>query len=85
MIGNEIFIDANVSFGIQPLPQNNCGRTFFVPTAEFHFFFFFKMHSFAEMKTFVLPQPTRCKSDQTSIDIKRELFIGCNLSFICIH
>lgn len=54
MIGDEIFIDANVSFGIQPLPQNNCGRTFFF---QLQFFFLNHMHSF-ETKTFVLPRST---------------------------
>ena len=37
IIANEIFIDANVSFGIQPLPQNNCGRTFLFQVQSFLF------------------------------------------------
>ena len=37
MIANEIFIDANVSFGILPLPQNNSGRTFLFQVQSFLF------------------------------------------------
>lgn len=38
MVGNEIFIDANVSFGIQPLSQNNCEELFLFKLQSFIFY-----------------------------------------------
>lgn len=55
MIRDEIFIAANVSFGIQLLSQNNSGWTFLFQLQFYYFFDFLnQMQRFGETKTLII-------------------------------